>query len=128
MIGTSGGSSEDTGTYAVSVVAVSVVKSAGVLDPFEGTEPVPGAVITYSIAVTISGSGTALGVVITDPIPANTTYNTGTLTLNGDPLTDEADADAGDVGHTTPDTVTVDLGNLTADSPVQTITIDVTID
>ena len=127
VVGTSGGRGDDIGTYVVSAVGISVVKSASVRDPFGGTEPVPGAVITYSIAVTASGSGTALGVVITDPIPADTTYNPGTLTLNAGPLTDEADADAGDVGQTEPDTVTVALGDLSAALPAQTITFDVTI-
>lgn len=127
VVGTSGGSDDAIGTYVVSSVAVSVVKSATIGDPFGGTEPVPGAVISYSVVVTVGGSGTALGVVITDPIPGNTTYNPGTLTLNAAPLTDGADADAGDVGGTTPNTVTVNLGDLTTASPAQTITFDVTI-
>lgn len=121
------GSHSDTDAYRVVNVAVSVTKSAAVLDPDGGTEPVTNAVITYTVNVTVSGSGTAQGIVITDPIPANTSYNAGTLTLNAGALSDVADADAGDVDDTTAGTVTVDLGDLTSASPVQTITFDVTI-
>ena len=127
VVGTTGGSGSEIGTYEVSSVTVSLVKSVSVADPFGGTEPVPGAVLTYSVVVTVAGSGTALGVVITDPIPADTTYNAGTLTLNGGPLTDAGGDDAGDVGATTPGTVTVILSDLTAVSPAQSITFDMTI-
>ena len=61
------------------------------------------------------------------PIPANTSYTANSLILNGTPLSDGADGDAGDVGGTTPNTVTVDLGDMTSASPLQTIRFDVTI-
>jgi uncharacterized repeat protein (TIGR01451 family) len=127
VVGTSGGSDEDLGTYAVSSASVSVDKSATIADPSGGSEPVTGAVITYALAVAISGSGTALDVIITDAIPAETTYIPGTLTLNGVGLTDAADIDVGDVGATIPGMVTVNLGELPVGSPAQTITFDVRI-
>jgi len=127
MVGTSGGSANDIGTCVVSAVEVSVVKEATIADPFGGTDPVTGAVITYSLVVIVTGSGTAEAVVITDAIPADTTYNTGTLTLNSASLTDAADDDAADVGVSTPGVVTVVVGDLNAASPAQTITFDVTI-
>jgi uncharacterized repeat protein (TIGR01451 family) len=127
VVGTSGGIDADTGSYVVSALAVSVVKSVGIADPFGGSEPVPGAVLTYTLTVGVVGAGRAQGLVITDPIPADTTYIAGTLNLNTGPLTDAADADAGDVGATTPGVVTVDLGDLTNASGIQTITFDVTI-
>lgn len=127
VVGSSGGSALDTGTYVVSGITVNVAKSAAVTDPFGGTEPVPGATIRYTISVTATGAGTAVGVVITDPIPANTTSTAGTLTLNAAGLSDAAGDDAGDVGGTTAGTVTVSLGNMTNATPVQTITFDVTI-
>ena len=128
VVGASGGGGGDIGTYVVSAIALSFVKSQSILDPFGGGEPVPGAVITYTLTVTATGSGTAESVTVTDPIPANTTYNGGTLTLNGGGLSDPADADAGDVGATAPGAVTVLLGDLTEDSPSQTVTFAVTID
>jgi uncharacterized repeat protein (TIGR01451 family) len=127
VVGTSGGSVGETGTYLVSTLAVSVVKSVAIADPLGGSLPVTGAVLTYSLAVTVSGSGTAEGVIITDAIPANTTYKPGTLNLNSLALTDEDDGDAGDVGVSMPGVVTVVVDDLSAASPIQTITFDVII-
>jgi uncharacterized repeat protein (TIGR01451 family) len=127
VMGTSGGSAHAAGTYRVSVAAVSILKAARILDPSGESSPVTGAVITYVLTVTVSGSGTAEDVVITDAIPENTTYQGGTLTLNSVSLSDAADQDAGDVGVTAPGTVTVSLGNLSAASPAQTITFKVII-
>ena len=82
----------------------------------------------HTITATAAGTGTAANVLISDPLPPNTVYIANTLKLNGSSLTDGADVDAGDVGSTTPDTVTVKLGTLTSLSPAQTITFDVKID
>jgi uncharacterized repeat protein (TIGR01451 family) len=122
VVGTSGGTGNAIGTYEVSNTTVSLLKSVVITDQQGGNQPVTGATMTYSIEVTVSGPGNASNVVITDPLPANTTYTTGTLTLNAAPLTDAVDADAGDVSGTTPNTVNVNLGNLNQGSPVQTIT------
>ncbi|NNF05591.1 MAG: hypothetical protein HKN21_02410 [Candidatus Eisenbacteria bacterium] len=127
VIGESGGDDEDTGTYVVSSINVMVEKSQEVEDQFGGDEPVPGACIIYTIRVSAVGSGTAAGVIITDEIPEHTTYKEDSLTLNGTELSDLLDGDAGDVGGTTPNTVTVFLGNLDENTPIQTITFAVTI-
>jgi uncharacterized repeat protein (TIGR01451 family) len=128
VVGASGGDDSDVGSYEIAAAAnVSTVKSAAVDDGLGGTRPVPGAVITYTLVVTVSGAATAANVVVTDPIPANTTYSPGSLTLNAAPLTDAADADAGDHGFTNPGEITVSLGDLTSASPPQTITFDVII-
>lgn len=111
--------------YRVVGAAVTLLKSAVVTSV--GGQPVTGATIRYTIAVTVSGSGTAVDVVISDPVPANTTYTGGTLRLNTSLLTDAADADAGDVNGTTAGTVTMRLGDLNSASPAQTITFEVTI-
>lgn len=128
VIGNSGGSATNTGGYVVTTVVVTMLKSATVLDPFGGSDAVPGAVLTYTITVDVTGSGTAQGVVITDPFPVNTTYVASSLTLNSGALTDAVDADAGDVNATTAGSITIALGNLTDASPLQTITFNVTID
>ncbi|MDZ4804535.1 MAG: hypothetical protein SGI90_06730 [Candidatus Eisenbacteria bacterium] len=128
VVGNSGGESSAIGTYVKSDVVVGMTKSAQVSDPFGGTEPVPGATVTYTIQVTISGTGTANNLNIVDPIPANTTYETGSLTLNSAGLSDALDLDAGDVGGTAADTITVQMGNVAAGGGVHTITFTVTID
>lgn len=129
VVGDSNATSADIGTYVVSNVVVSLVKSASIADQFGGSEPVPGAVITYSIVVTVTGTGTAAALVVTDAVPADTTYNTNTLTLNsGAPFTEASGDDVGEVsGAPGAETVSVTLGDLTSASPVQTISFDVTI-
>jgi uncharacterized repeat protein (TIGR01451 family) len=128
VIGATGASTAVRGTYVVTGLQMSVVKSATVADPAGGHRPATAAVITYEITVQATGSGTAQTVVFNDPIPENTTYRPDSLRLNGTLLSDAADSDVGDVGATTADSVTVFLGNLAAGSAAQTITFDVTID
>lgn len=126
VVGSSGARASATGSYVASVVVAT--KSSLVADPYGGSRVIPGAVITYTIVVSVSGAGaTASGVTVEDPVPANTTYVPGSLTLNGVGLTDASDGDPGDVGQTTPGTVTVCLGDLTSASPAQTITFRATV-
>lgn len=127
VIGTAGGTMDATGTYAVTTTTVALSKHVVITDPAGGNLPVTGATLSYSIDATVTGSGTATGVVIADPLPANTTYTAGSLSLNAAALSDAVDADAGDVGGTTANAVTVYLGDLSATSPVQTITFEVVI-
>lgn len=128
VVGNSGGTDLDDGTYLVSGVVVTLRKTAVVSDPFGGTEPVPGAVIVYTIVVTIGGVGIANDLTITDPVPPHTTYLAGSITLDALALTDAMDADAGNFGATSANTVTVLLGDVPAGVPDMTITFTVTID
>lgn len=127
VVGAWGGTQTTNASYAVSGVSVLVSKAVTIIDTRGGTQPEPGALLRYTVTVSVPGSGTATGVVVTDTVPANTTYVAGTLRLNAASLTDIADPDAGDVGVTTPGVVTVGLGDLTNASPVQTISFDVRI-
>jgi uncharacterized repeat protein (TIGR01451 family) len=127
VVGSSGGSSNATGDYVVSDVTVSNVKTATVLDPFGGTEPVPGARITYQIVASATGSGSAANAVIDDAIPANTTFVPGSLRLNAAALTDVADADAGEFIAGANPAVRVRVGSLSAAGGAQTIVFQVTI-
>ena len=126
VVGAGGGTDSATESYVVSNVVLTLLKSASIVDPFGGSDPVPGATITYSIDVTVTGAGTASGVVISDPIPVDTTYVNASMTLGGVPLTDAVDGiDDADFGVTALNTITIDMGDLTAGT--QTITFDVTI-
>jgi uncharacterized repeat protein (TIGR01451 family) len=111
----------------VSGVSLTANKTQTVVDQFGGARPVPGARINYSVAVNLTGSGTAANSVFTDNIPANTTYVPGTLRLNATLLSDVADADAGDYVATPVARVRVTLGNLTTASGPQTVTFSVVI-
>jgi len=127
VVGAWGGTQTVNGAYIVSGVNAAVNKSVTVIDPRGGTQAEPGAILRYTITVSVTGGGTATGVVVIDQVPPNTTYVAGGLRLNGISLTDIADADAGDFNATTPGAITVKLGNLTSASPVQTIIFDVRI-
>lgn len=68
------------------------------------TQAAPGEVITYTIKYENIGNEPALNVIITDPIPAYTTYEANSMCLDNDcngtcdsggNLTDDADSDAG---------------------------------
>jgi conserved repeat domain len=109
-------------------MAVSIVKTATVTDKAGGSQPASGATVHYTLSVSTAGAGTAFGVIVTDPVPAGTTYTSGTLRLNGTLLSDAADSDAGDMGGTTPGIVTMRLGDVSSASPAQLITFDVKID
>jgi uncharacterized repeat protein (TIGR01451 family) len=110
-----------------STITVLVSKSVVVLDQWGGSQPIPGATLRYTLTVTAAGSGTANSVIVTDPLPPNTTAIAGSLRLNGAALTDGIDGDAGDIGQTTANAVTVRIGSMTSASPVQTIMFDVKI-
>ncbi|MBB4839225.1 putative repeat protein (TIGR01451 family) [Sphingomonas kyeonggiensis] len=98
--GSSGGS---IGTGPVSTVVTiepmagggdpTLTKSQSVLDPWGGTIPAHGAVVTYTLVATFPGL-TANAAVI-DPIPAGTRYLPGSLMLDGTALSDASDGDAG---------------------------------
>ena len=124
IVGTTGGTAEDDGYYRVQQASISFVKSATVVDPFGASNPTPGAFITYTLAVTISGSGSIANLSIADTIPAGTTYRAGTLTLDGGALTDGAD---GDAGNFTGSGIAVSLGSVPAGAQ-HNVTFQVKID
>jgi OmpA-OmpF porin, OOP family len=72
----------------------------------------PGDTVEYTVDVANTGTAPALEVVFVDAIPEHTSYVPGSMILNGGPLTDGADADAGDFNLTTPGAVTVNVGTI----------------
>jgi uncharacterized repeat protein (TIGR01451 family) len=124
VVGATGADAEDDGYYAVAAASVSFVKSATVADPFSGTTNVPGSVITYSLVATISGSGSLANLRIADAIPVGSTYQPGSIRLEGSPLSDAADADAGEY---TGSGIAVRLGTVAAGS-TRTVTFQAKID
>jgi uncharacterized repeat protein (TIGR01451 family) len=124
VVGATGADGEDDGYYRVAKASVAFVKSAAVADAFGGTSATPGSTITYTLAATVSGSGSLANLRVSDPVPAGTTYRPGSLTLEGSALTDSADADAGSFTGTA---INVGLGTLAAGA-TKTITFQVKID
>lgn len=127
LIGTTEGDDDAIAEYLVETINLTVDKAATVTDPFGGNTAVPGATIVYTITTTVTGAGVATAVVVDDPIPADTTYQAGSLRLNGAVLTDAADADAGEFVTATP-AITVALGDLTDAAGPQVVEFTVVID
>ena len=123
VVGATGADGLDDGYYGVSAATVSLVKSATVTDPFGGTNAVPGSTINYTLIATVNGSGSLANLEIGDAIPAGSAYKPGTITLEGNALTDLADTDAGEIS---PTGVAVRLGTVPA-GQARTVTFQVTI-
>lgn len=123
VVGTTTAVGRDDGFYIVSAATVAFVKSATVLDPFGGATRVPGSVITYTLVATVSGTGSLTNVAAGDPVPANTTFVPGSITLQGAALTDATDGDAGEIAA---NRVTVRFGTL-AGGQTRTVTFKTTI-
>lgn len=112
VVGKNRAQAQATGSYITSGLSVVVTKTIlSVLDPNGGVVVMPGSVVTYQLVVALTGAGTATGLVINDPLPANTAYVPASMTLAGVPLTDIADADAGQFIAAT-NSVSVTLGSL----------------
>ncbi|MEM9401809.1 MAG: hypothetical protein AAGA44_04865 [Pseudomonadota bacterium] len=127
VVGATTATASVAGEYLVSDVLLSINKSQSVSDPFGGSEPVPGATITYTIVVEVT-AGTADGSVVRDAIPAFTTYVSNSLQLNTGALSDAVDADEGELDTSGSPTIVVRLGDLTATDGIQTIEFQVVID
>jgi len=115
-----------TGAAATLVVegaglAASLVKSQAVSAPDGGTRPVAGATVTYTLAARFPAGGVAAA--IEDPLPVGTRFVPGSLRLDGAPLSDAADADAGEVAD---GRVRVRLGDPSAGAD-HTVTFAVTL-
>ena len=128
VVGPTGATGTQTGEYLVSDVTIDVIKTQLVTDQFGGTQPIPGATLTYTITVEVTNAGVATASALNDSIPTFTTFLPGSITLNAAPMTDAIDADAGELDTSGVATVVVRLGDLTAADGIQTVVFAVTID
>ena len=73
--------------YTVKTATLTVTKTSRVIsDPLNNTtnpKLIPGATVEYCIAVANSGSVAATSVAISDSVPTQLTFNSGTIVLNG---------------------------------------------
>lgn len=125
IVGMTGALATARGTLTTSVASVQLVKSVVLRDPFGGTGAVKGSVATFTIEANVTGSGEVRNLTVTDPIPAGTTYAPGSLRLDGNPLTDAADGDAGTAAN--PSGINVRLGTAPAGTR-RSISFNVVID
>jgi uncharacterized repeat protein (TIGR01451 family) len=86
-------------TATASLYDVLTVRDAGITIALNKSANRPSAavgdLVTYSIAYTSTGNGSATEFEITDPIPAGSSYVAGTMRLNGAALTDPDGDDPG---------------------------------
>ena len=125
VVGSTGALANARGQLNSAVASVQLVKSVSLRDPFGGTSAVPGSVATFTIEARVSGSGSVGNLVVTDAIPAGTTYVPGTLALDAGALSDAADTDAGTASDASG--ISVTLGSVAAGTN-RSVTFDVTID
>lgn len=118
VVGGSRAQAGATGSYIASGLGVVMNKTVlSVRDP-QGTALVmPGTVMTYQILVTLSGAGAASNLLITDPLPANSTYVPDSIAVDGIAKTDAADTDNSQF-ITATNTVSVSLGNVASPANV----------
>lgn len=128
VFGASGGTVATVGAYVVADADVRITKSVATINPAGGTAPVTGATLVYTLAVEVINSGTATGAVITDPVPANTSFVANSILLNGGSVTDAMDMDAGELATGGQAMVVVRLGDLSQADGVQLVEFRVTID
>lgn len=126
--------SGDSGTDAVNAVAIAAVTSTFVVSDIDvtiakaitatrdnlgagGNKAVPGAEVDYSLTVTVTGTGTANSVIVSDPLPTQLKLKsgiTGTITVGGVAKTASSTDTDGAAYDANTNTITVDLGNITA--------------
>jgi uncharacterized repeat protein (TIGR01451 family) len=90
VVGPSQGMAISLGSHLVSGLAARVVKTASVAG---GGDAAPGKTLVYTLTVSLSGTGTAGNLVVTDPLPAELTYVPDSITVNAASRTDAADGD-----------------------------------
>ncbi len=95
LMGSPGGNYAQENKLIVEIAKATLTKSQSVLDPDGGSASVQGSIITYTLKVESTGSGTLSNLVLSDPIPSGTSYVSGSLSLDATQLTDAADSDRG---------------------------------
>ncbi len=85
------GQHSDASAYQV-MSPVNILKTVTVIDTVGGTDPHPGATLRYRLEVSVSGNTQVDNLVISDLVPANTTYTDGSILLNGVAQTDANDS------------------------------------
>jgi uncharacterized repeat protein (TIGR01451 family) len=119
------GIAEGQSQYLVQSATLTVTKTSSVFsDPFNNTtnpKAIPGAIVQYTITVANTGASSATGVTVSDPIPTNTDYVAGSITVNGSSV-----SDTGKTVGTPVTSLNVDPGAIAA-SGTATVTFRVTI-
>lgn len=119
VYGSAAANADDTATFVVSAIQVTILKAiSSITDQFGTSQPVPGAEVVYTLTVTVTGTGDAESVTATDPLPDQLLLKDGVagiITVDGVDLTAVSGDDIASYDANT-NTVTVVLGTVTAGS------------
>jgi len=122
--------SQYNGSVSDAVADVLEIRDVGIVVSLSKTVDQPSAtigdVLTYTIAYTASGSGSATNFRIVDLVPTGTSYVPGSMRLNGALLTDAAGDDAG-VFELAQNRINVSVGAI-AGGNTGTVTFQVRVD
>ena len=132
VYGTAAANADDNAIFIISAITVTINKEvSAVRDNLggSGTQPVPGADVDYTLTVTVIGTGVANTVVVSDPLPSELALKegiNGTISVNAVSMTAASDGDDANYDANT-NTITVDLGNITAGAAATTVQFTTTI-
>jgi hypothetical protein len=120
VYGNAAAAADDAATFVVSAIEVEIVKViSDITDQFGTSQPVPGAEVVYSLTVTVTGTGDADSVIVSDVLPNQLLLKggitTGIITVDGVDLTAVSGDDTATYNANT-NTVTVLFGTITAGS------------
>lgn len=107
VVGPSGATATARARIAIGSEAPTLVKSQSVTAPDGSARAVPGSIVTYRLEARFPGATAASEIV--DDLPTGTAFVPGSITLDGQSLTDVADTDAASFDGTT---IHVRLGDI----------------
>lgn len=116
IVGKTGASAQAQAILHPGAATPTLVKSQTVVAPDGSARVMPGSTVTYTLEARFPAAD--LAVVVEDPIPVGTTFASGSLTLDDQPLSDASDMDAGTFDGSA---IRVVLGDVAA-AAVHTIT------
>ncbi len=130
VYGTAAANADDTATFVVSAIQVTIAKAiSGIDDQLGGSQPIPGAEVGYSLTVTVTGTGDAENITASDPLPEELALKngiSGIINVDGvDKTAVSGDDNASYDANTR--TITVELGTITAGSADSIITFTTVI-
>lgn len=118
IVGTTTAKASAVNGLVVAVNFPTLTKSQRVTDPNGGTNPVPGSIVTYTIVAEIA-SGVVTDAVVSDEIPAGTTYELNSISVSdaAGTFSSLTDADDADAGRAASGAIAVKLGELRGGAP-----------
>ena len=131
IYGSAAANADDTATFVVSAIDVTIAKAiSGIDDQFGGSQPIPGAEVGYILTVTVTGTGDATNVTVSDSLPIELKLKNeagGEITVDG--VVNSAASNDDDASYdANTRIISVELGTITAGSDASEITFTTVIE